>query len=172
MSQADINVAAFLAMIAHAEGTDKASDPYRCCYSYKHTIVSLADHPALTGEWRGERMSEEHCKAAGYLSGKCVSTAAGRYQFNRPTWLDARAALRRKGVHLTSFRPEHQDQAAVWLIDHLKALDDVKAGRIVEAMDKCKSRWASLPGAGKGQPERKSVDLLRYYKSKGGELAQ
>ena len=48
------NVAAFLSMIASSEGTDRAADPYRVCFGYKHTIADLGDHPAITGEWKGE----------------------------------------------------------------------------------------------------------------------
>jgi len=53
------NVAAFLAMIQRAEGTSAAGrDPYRVCYGYRHTIGNMRDHPAVTGEWRGERLPD------------------------------------------------------------------------------------------------------------------
>ena len=167
MSQADINVAAFLAMIAHAEGTDKAPDPYRCCFGYKHTIASLSDHPAFTGEWKGEPLSPSMCRAAGIASGKCRSTAAGRYQMIAPTW----KAMKRE-LQLPDFGPASQDRAALRLIAQADALQYVRAGDITEAISRVRKQWASMPGAGVGQPERKLVELLHYYKSKGGELAE
>ena len=171
--QEQVNIAAFLSMIAHAEGTDKAPDPYRCCYSYKETIEGKdgiagtfddwADHPAITGEWKGERLSEKMCRDAGIASGKCRSTAAGRYQMIAPTW----RAMKRE-LQLPDFSPASQDKAALRLIAQSNALQDVKDGRIVAAIGKVRKQWASMPGAGVGQPERKMADLLRYYQSKGG----
>lgn len=167
MSQADINIAAFLALIAHAEGTDRIKDPYRCCYGYKHEIKDLSDHPAITGEWMGEKLPAEMCKAAGIASGNCRSTAAGRYQMIVGTW----RAMKRE-LQLKDFGPASQDKAALRLIAQAGALTDVRAGEITAAIHKVRKQWASMPGAGVGQPERKMADLLRYYKSKGGELAK
>jgi len=161
------NIAAFLAMLAHAEGTDQAPDPYRCCYGYAHTIADLRDHPAITGEWAGERLPARMCQAAGIKSGVCRSTAAGRYQIIRGTWAHI------KRLHgLTDFSAASQDKAAVEIIRGTGALADVEAGRITEAILKCSKRWASLPGAGVGQPERKLSVLIAAYKAAGGMVAQ
>ncbi len=164
---AEKNVAAFLSMIAHAEGTDRAPDPYRCCYAYKHTIESLADHPVTLGEWKGEALPPAMCKAAGIASGKCRSTAAGRYQILVGTWRHLKAEMQ-----LPDFGPASQDKAAIRLIKQHGGLDDVRAGRIPEAIAKIRRVWASMPGAGVGQPERKLVELLRVYKTHGGQLEQ
>lgn len=164
-AMSNANVRAFLSMIAAAEGTNRGADPYRVCYGYKHTIKSLSDHPAVTGEWRGERLPDAVCSEAGYGPG-CVSTAAGRYQLIRPTWLACKRAL-----GLASFSPDSQDAAAVYLIRQRGALDAVKAGRIAEAVQLCRREWASLPGAGYGQPERRLSALLESFVVSGGVLA-
>lgn len=159
------NIAAFLSMIAYAEGTDREPDPYAVCYGYRHRVRDFADHPAVTGEWEGERLPDDMCRAAGFGPG-CVSTAAGRYQITKPTWLRAKRAL-----SLGDFSPESQDAAAVWLIRQRGALDHVEAGRIGEAVALVRQEWASLPGAGWGQPERRLTALLDAYTSAGGYVA-
>lgn len=159
---ADSNVRAFLAMIAAAEGTTRAADPYRVCYSYRHTIADLSNHPAITGEWTGESLENLGPAYAGK-----ISTAAGRYQIIKPTWQAARRALA-----LPDFGPDSQDAAAVWLIDRKPgALDAVKAGDLTTAVGLCASTWASLPGAGAGQPERRMAWLQDAYTNAGGLLA-
>lgn len=163
--QADRNVRAFLTAIAMAEGTEREADPYRVCYGYKHTLSSFADHPAITGEWRGERLSDAHCRGAG-LSPGCVSTAAGRYQIIRPTWATIKARLK-----LPDFSPESQDLACIALIQGRGALADVQAGRFAQAVEKCRKEWASLPGANYGQGERTLPWLQARYAQAGGVLA-
>jgi muramidase (phage lysozyme) len=158
------NQRAFLALIAFAEGTDREPDPYRVCYGYKHTIESLRDHPALTGEWKGERLPEAMCRGAGLGPG-CVSTAAGRYQLIRSTWAGIRQRLR-----LPDFEADSQDRAALYLIDQRGALEDVHAGRIQTAISKCRPEWASLPGAGYGQPERRVASLVAAFEKAGGKV--
>ena len=153
-----------LTLIAFAEGTDRAPDPYRVCYGYRHTIVCLADHPAITGEWRGERLPDAMCRGAG-LSPGCVSTAAGRYQLIRSTWSGIMKRLR-----LPDFGAESQDQAALYLIDQRGALADVHAGRVQTAIAKCRPEWASLPGAGYGQPERRISALMDAFQRAGGTV--
>lgn len=156
------NTAAFLALIEFSEGTSQGGrDPYRTCYGYRHTIASFADHPAVTGEWAGESIANLGASYAGK-----VSTAAGRHQIIKPTWLAAKRAL-----GLPDFSPDSQDKAAVYLIKMRGALADVEAGRVAEAITKCRQEWASLPGAGYGQPERKLAALIDAYTNAGGALA-
>lgn len=159
------NVTAFLTVISRAEGTDRAGDPYRVCFGYKHTINSFADHPAITGEWRGERLSDAHCRGAGLNPG-CVSTAAGRYQIIRPTWQRIK-----KKTGLTSFSPASQDAACIELIKERGAFADVQAGRFTQAIEKCRKEWASLPGASYGQGERSAAWLVSAYRQAGGVVA-
>lgn len=162
-TQAD-NLAAFLSMIRFAEGTDQAADPYRVCYGYAHTIANLREHPAVSGEWRGGRLPDSMCQAAGFAPG-CVSTAAGAYQILKPTWLSLRAKL-----NLTDFGPAAQDACAIELIRQRGALNDVYAGRFGEAVRKVAPVWASMPGAGYAQPERKLTILADAFTRAGGTI--
>jgi lysozyme len=147
-------------MISHSEGTDRAEDPYRCCYGYKHTIVSFADHPAVTGEWKGEPLSN-----LGPEYAHLISTAAGRYQINRPWWERAKRALL-----LPDFSPDSQDKAAIWLIKESVALGLVEDGHITDAIARTRETWASLPGGSSGQPEHHLEDLLAFYRVSGGTI--
>lgn len=156
------NLRAFLSAIAWAEGTEGQPDPYRVCYAYRHVIRDLSEHPAVSGEWLGERLPDAMCKAAGFGPG-CKSTAAGRYQIIKPTW--ERVADR---LGLLNFSPDSQDRAAVELLRECNALDAVMAGRVELAVSRCRRVWASLPGSGWGQPERRAGHFVAKYESAGG----
>lgn len=162
---AGANVSAFLQMIQSAEGTAGAGDPYRVCFGYKHSIQDFTDHPALTGEWRGERLPDAMCRNAGFGPG-CVSSAAGAYQIIKPTWANLKTALR-----LPDFSPASQDAACVELVRRRGALEDVKAGRITQAIAKCRNEWASLPGNYAKQGQRSVGDLIAWYQDAGGATA-
>ena len=165
MTTAQQNMAAFLGMIRQAEGTANSADPYAVCYSYAHTIRNFANHPAITGEWRGERLPDAMCRNAGFGPG-CVSTAAGAYQIIKPTWLTIAAAL-----GLPDFSPASQDAACVELVRRRGALEDVKSGRIATAITKCRNEWASLPGNFAKQGQRSQGDLIAWYMQNGGITA-
>jgi len=155
------NEAAFLKMVIHSEGTDKANDPYRCVYGYKHTIVSFANHPTITGEWFGESIAN-----LGPQYAAMVSTAAGAYQFTKATWLMCKSRL-----GLPDFSPASQDKAALYLVQMRGALTYVDSGDIATAIHLCRNEWASLPGGTSGQPQRGLSALLLAYQSAGGVLA-
>jgi muramidase (phage lysozyme) len=95
-----------------------------------------------------------------------TSNASGRYQFMLKDYVHYRDQLK-----LPDFGPVSQDRWAIQLIKERKALDDIKAGRIESAIQKCRNIWASLPGAGYGQREHKFEDLLAQYSAAGGVLA-
>lgn len=154
------NTTAFLSLIEFSEGTNRASDPYRACYGYKHTVKDMSDHPAATGEWKGEPLDNLGPQYKGL-----VSTAAGRYQFILPTWRMCKRAL-----GLIDFSPASQDKAAIYLITKRGALDEVERGDIAAAINLCRQEWASLPGAGYGQPERKLAQLVDVFTNAGGQL--
>lgn len=140
------NVRAFLDMIAFAEGTaGRGDDGYDILFGYG-TFSSYADHPRVKVPFRDT-----------------YSTAAGRYQILARTWDTLRARL-----SLSDFSPASQDAAAVELIRERGALADVQAGRTARAIGKVARIWASLPGAGYDQPERKLSALLSAYASAGG----
>ncbi|HVW98861.1 MAG TPA: glycoside hydrolase family 104 protein [Candidatus Babeliaceae bacterium] len=139
-------IRAFLDTIAYAEGT---SDPegYRTLYTYAK-FDSFKDHPR-----------QRNC--AWYKGSMLCSTAAGRYQFLQRTW---DRLVQKIGV--PDFSPESQDKAAILLLAEHNALDDIKAGRISDAIERVKKIWSSLPGSPYGQPTRTLKELLRVYKER------
>jgi len=165
LPQASSNIAAMLETIAQAEGTAGRGDPYRVCYAYAHTIASFADHPAITGEWRGERLSDSMCAGAGLGPG-CVSTAAGKYQIIKPTWLSLK-----KKLGLPDFSPASQDAAAIELLRQRGALGPLERGDFVGAVKAARKEWASLPGAGYRQGERSLAWLETRFTNAGGIVA-
>lgn len=161
----EANVRAFLETIKQCEGTASAADPYRVCYSYRHTVQDLADHPAVTGEWRGETLPAAMCAASGYGPG-CVSTAAGAYQFIKPTWLKLKNKL-----GLPDFGPASQDAAAVQLLRDCGAYARLSVGDLAGAVRKASSQWASLPGSTAGQGGRSMGQVQAWYGGFGGGAA-
>jgi muramidase (phage lysozyme) len=161
------NQLAFLAMIAHSEGTDRANDPYRVCYGFSHTIIDLSYHPAEhrppagAVEWAGESIANLGAQYAGE-----VSTAAGRYQMRLATWLGCK-----KTLNLSGFTPDAQNDAGVLLIKQRGALVLVNANQIQEAIIACKEEWASLPGGDSNQPEHTFAYLIDFYTQAGGVAA-
>ena len=97
--------------------------------------------------------------------GGLESTAAGRYQIMGRNW---KPYCRLLG--LKDFSPATQDAIAIQLIRECRALEDIEAGRFEHAVIKCRSRWASFPGAGYGQPEKKFEDLRRVFMRACGVL--
>jgi muramidase (phage lysozyme) len=94
---------------------------------------------------------------------KLNSDAAGRYQFMGRFWQHYKLFL-----SLPDFGHQSQDKWALWLVHECKALDDIDCGRIADAIHKCRSRWASFPGAGYGQHEHTSEELLTIFSHAGG----
>jgi muramidase (phage lysozyme) len=86
------------------------------------------------------------------------SDAAGRYQFMGIYW-----PYYARTLGLKDFGPESQDRWAIALIDECHARADIHAGDIETAITKCKSRWASFPGANYNQHEHTMTDLLNAY---------
>lgn len=159
---AQANERAFLAAIRVGEGTS-ASNGYSILFGGA-PFGSFDEHPAVLG-WRGGRLSDAMCAGAGFGPG-CVSTAAGAFQINKPTWLRVSRKL-----GLSDFSPASQDAAALELISEKGALADVRAGRVEIAADKVRKVWASLPGAGYGQGEVKMAAFVNNYANAGGTVA-
>lgn len=139
------NVQAFLSMIGQFEG---GSQGYNALFGGGR-FEDFSDHPRIL------------VKKSGY-----ASTAAGRYQIIAPTWDDIRGS-----IDAPDFSPYWQDVAAVYLIRRRGALGDVLAGNFDAAVEKVAKEWASLPGAGYGQPERSLNDARQYYADAGGNFA-
>lgn len=115
-----------------------------------------ADHPVITKEKVGVRLPDNFCRAAGFGPG-CVSTAAGAYQFNVPTWNEVRAW---NGPRLPDFSPASQDEAARRLLQKIGALPLIYAGDWTGAVARAATRWASLPGSTAAQGGRSMSFVL------------
>lgn len=150
------NMIAFLDMIAYSEGTSTvkgSDDGYNVLYG-GGLFVSYADHPR-------QRITLP-------INGKPVtSTAAGRYQLLSRYWDAYRDSLGLKGGYI----PENQDRVAIQQIKERRAIDDIRAGRITDAIQRCSNIWASFPGNSYGQNPHKADKLLAFYASVGGSVA-
>ena len=158
------NVQAFLAMLSASEGTDRPpapDNPYRCCFGFKHIIKDLSDHPTITGEWMGESIAN-----LGPQYAHSISSAAGKYQIIRPTWISAKLAL-----NLHDFTAPSQDDAAIYLIKQKGALELINSGRVADAINLCHEIWASLPGSTANQPQTSFAALMMAYSKAGGAFA-
>jgi muramidase (phage lysozyme) len=142
------NVQAFLRVIRAGESSQDDS-AYTVIFGGSH-FDSFADHPRKRIPF-----------------GTTFSTAAGAYQFLQRTW---DALVKQYGFE--DFSPANQDQAAVALIAGRGALADVKAGRLHEAIRKCRNEWASLPNSPYGQPTKTSAQAQKVYEQYGGTLAE
>jgi muramidase (phage lysozyme) len=149
------NLLAFLDMLAWSEGTDH---PRQRTLDQGYDVIvggslfaGYADHPR---------------KLIALPKLGIKSTAAGRYQL-LSRYYDAY----KRQLGLADFSPVSQDMIAIQQIRERRALPDIQAGRIAQAIAKCRNIWASLPGAGYGQHEHKLDDLLAHYVAAGGVLA-
>jgi muramidase (phage lysozyme) len=158
----DMNREAFLKALRVGEGTTGDNGYLRLVGGGLASSYDI--HPALAG-WGGWRMPLAMAQRAGYPNG-AVSTAAGAYQINRPTWTRVAPKL-----GITDFSPASQDEVAWYLIGEKGAQADVLAGRIEQAVSKVRKVWASLPNAGYGQREVQFVTFQRAYEQAGGVMA-
>lgn len=141
---------AFLSTIAYSEGTDNGRQQ-TANHGYDVIVggslfTDYSDHPRKLVRLKSLGIS---------------STAAGRYQVLKRYYDHYKAQLK-----LPDFSPASQDRIAIQLIRECGAFADIEEGRIETALTKCRSRWASLPGAGYGQHEYTTEALLNVFKSK------
>lgn len=147
------NLNAFLDMIAVAEGTS--------------TIGGSDDgYNVIVGGWLFEGYADHPRKKAYFKRWKVWSTAAGRYQVLARYYDHYKVALR-----LPDFSPLSQDRIAIQLIKECKSLPAIERGNFALAVVRCKSRWASLPGAGYRQNEQNLEFLADAYTDAGGTLS-
>ncbi len=158
--QAATNEAAFLMMIRTAEGTADANG-YRRLFG-GDLFSGWDDHPRQARRYRDVWTS-----AAGAYQFMAISPIPGTDKSTRVNTWDRIAAR----LGLRDFSPASQDAAALELIREAGALGDVRAGRFDQAVAKVRRIWASLPGAGYGQPERSLQALRTAYLNAGGYLA-
>ena len=105
-------------------------------------------------------------------STRYASAAAGAYQFMPTTW-----SLASQALGLPDFRPDSQDQAALFLIERRGALGLVDRGELTpELTARLSPEWASFPTlAGSsyyGQPVQRFADLRRFYEDNLAQLRQ
>lgn len=153
------NERAFMDMIKVSEGT--STSKYTKNNGYDVIVNGIGGEPKIFTDY------SKHPNVLVTVNNKGLkSTAAGAYQILYKYWVAYKKQLGLKG-----FYPEDQDAIAMQLIKECRALDDINAGRIESAITKCRSRWASLPGAGYGQFEHKMDTLVSAYKKAGGTVA-
>lgn len=155
------NLRAFLGMLAISEigpALLSASDD-----GYNVIVGSTAKNPKLFSSY-----ADHPRRGVPFMNKRkdiLVSTAAGRYQILERIFDHYKEQLK-----LPDFGKVSQDAIAKQLIRECKALPLIEAGRIEEAIHACKSRWASLPGAGYQQNEHKQAFLVDAYRSCGGAV--
>ena len=148
------NITAFLDMIGVSEGTSivaNSDSGYNVIIGGTLFYNGYTDHPR---------------QAVWIQSINDYSTAAGKYQIRAPIF-DAY----KKQLNLPDFSPDSQDKIALQLIRECHALDDIDAGKFVQAVAKCSSRWASLPGNNYGQRQNTLLFLQKAYVDAGGYLS-
>lgn len=164
------NRKAFLNAIAYAEGTsnhpltkDRGYDVIVTGVDGSEIFTDYSAHP-FSPEYPGNNHIRRPSKVIN--SKGLTSNAAGRYQFMLVHWDHYRRQL-----GLPDFGPESQDRWAIQLIRERRALDDIEDGHFQIAIGKVSNLWASLPGAGYGQPERRMASLENAYEQSGGTFA-
>lgn len=158
------NIAPFLTMLSVSEGT--STSPATKCKGYDVIVTGKDGKAEIFTDFSAHPFAGGR-PAKQLNSAGLKSTASGRYQHLVKHWEHYKKLL-----NLPDFGPESQDKWAIQLIKECRALDDVKAGRIELAINKCRNIWASLPGAGYGQPERSLEFLLDTYRRAGGVLVK
>ncbi len=149
------NIAAFLDMLAYSEigpalltGSDNG---------YNVIVGSTPANPILFTNY--SQHPRQYQKAQN-------SDAAGRYQFMGRYWDHYKVQLA-----LPDFGHDSQDKWAIQLIRECHAVQLIQEGRFPLAVEACRSRWASLPGAGYNQHENSLAALTDAYTQAGGSVA-
>lgn len=157
------NVVAFLDMLAWSEGT--STSPATKDQGYDVIVTGADRRPETFSDYSVHPFAAGR-KSKAINSKGLTSNASGRYQFMLKDYAHYRALLK-----LPDFGPLSQDRWAIQLIRERRALQLIQSGRIAEAVAKVRNIWASLPGAGYGQPEHSLADLLVVYRKAGGAVA-
>lgn len=149
------NIGAFMDTLAVSEIGPRllamTDDGYNVC------VGATPEHPILF---------ESYATHPRTFSKAANSDAAGRYQL-----MGRYFAPYAKQLGLKDFGPESQDWIALQLIRECRAEQLIRTGNLEAAVHACRSRWASLPGAGYGQHENPFPALYAAYKAHGGTFA-
>jgi muramidase (phage lysozyme) len=157
------NLKAFLDMLAFSEGT--STSPATKNNGYDVIVTGIDKKPEIFTDYSNHPFANGR-KSKTINKNGLTSNASGRYQFMLRDWAHYRSLL-----GLQDFGPASQDKWAIQLIREQRALPDIEAGRFAEAVAKCRNIWASLPGAGYGQPEHKLDKLQTAFINSGGRVA-
>lgn len=157
------NLTAFLNMPAFSEGT--ATHPLTRNSGYDVIVTGLDGKPEIFTDYRDHPFAAGRPAKVFNRQGE-KSTASGRYQQLYRFWPHYQ-----KQMALPDFSPTSQDKLAAQLISERRALADIERGDIERAISKCRTIWASLPGAGYGQREHRLDTLIQVYQQAGGKLA-
>lgn len=158
------NRKAFLDMIALSEGT--STSPATKCNGYDVIVTGIDGKPEVFTDFSTHPFANGRPPKIINKEG-LKSDAAGRYQQMLKYW-----PFYQRNLKLPDFGPASQDRIAIQLIGECRALVLIDAGRFADAVFACRSRWASLPGAGyAGQHENTIEALQEAYLKAGGALA-
>lgn len=146
------NLRAFMDVIGYAEGTSRLGDNGYNVIVGGSLFHDYSCHPNVLVDL--PRLGIK-------------STAAGRYQILHRYWQHYKNQLK-----LPDFSPDSQDKYVVQQLRERRALQDVEAGRISVAIEKCKNIWASFPSSPYGQPTKDLKELLKVYVDSGGYLCE
>lgn len=144
----DPNVRKMFDLVAYTEGVKHG---YNTMFGNQR-IDNLSAHPNIRKQFK---------QTDGKMN---VTTAAGRYQFLKPTW----DGLSRQ-YGLKDFSPQSQDIAAVALLAQNGALPYVLKGDFATAIQKSGGTWASLPSSQYKQGKRSWNDVNQFL---GGNIQQ
>ncbi len=157
------NRRAFLDMLAVSEGT--STSPATRCNGYDVIVTGIDKRPEVFTDFSDHPFNKGR-KSKIINSRGLTSNASGRYQFMLRDWAHYRDQL-----GLKDFGPASQDAWALQLIRERGALPLIDMGQFTLAVARVRNLWASLPGAGYGQPEHGIDKLQAAYVKAGGVLA-
>jgi muramidase (phage lysozyme) len=152
------NQSAFLAMIRWSEigpALLAESDD-----GYNVIVGSTPAHPDLFTSYA------DHPRKLVHLTPTLASTAAGAYQI-----LARYFDVYKRQLNLPDFGHASQDAIALQMIRETGSLSLIDGGSIRDAIARCSSRWASLPGNNYGQHVNDIDALLNAYAEAGGSNA-
>lgn len=153
---------AFLDMLSVSEGT--STSPITKNKGYDVIVTGADGKPEIFTDYSIHPFANGR-KSKVINSKGLTSNASGRYQHMLKDY-----AHYSKQLGLKDFGPISQDLWAIQLIRERGALPLIDAGDFVLAVKRVSNLWASLPGAGYGQPEHRIEKLVAAFRSAGGVM--
>lgn len=156
-------MAAILDMLAYSEGT--STSPATKHNGYDVIVTGIDKKPEVFTDFSTHPFANG--RSPKQINSRGLhSSASGRYQFMRVHWPHYRDQLK-----LPDFGPLSQDMWAIQLIKEQRAIPAIIEGDFDKAVTLIRNIWASLPGAGYGQPEHGLTKLAAAYRQYGGVIA-